>query len=261
MRPYSRREFLEYSVALAAGAAALPVPGCGFRSATFEGVLDVPDGGYPLIEATGSHHEIGRSIGSAMRDSIAGHLRYSEEYKNSVAYLKGEGREVVSSMLSHARGWFPHFVEELEGMAESLEIPFMNLFAFNCRSEIELRANPPGCSTIALKDSDRVILAHNEDGNDLNIGRMFLARVAPPSGVDFVVFVYPGILPGNGPGLNRNGIVQTTNYIQPQRVVDGIPRYFLSRAILEARSLEDAVSLATMEPRASPYRTPTTAPI
>ena len=253
MKVYSRREFLGYCGALATGAALAPLAGCGPCSSRYEGVLEVPEGGYPLVEAAGSHYEIGGRIGSAMKDHILGHLRYSEEYRDSVDYLEGEGRGIVTGMLSHARSLFPHLVEELEGMAESLEIPFMNLFAFNCKAEIDLTRNPPGCSTIVVKNGDGVILAHNEDGNDLNVGRMFLARVTPPSGTDFLVFVYPGLLPGNGPGLNRSGVVQTTNYIQPRRVVGGIPRYFLSRAILEAKDLEEAVSLATMGPRAFPF--------
>ncbi len=246
----SRREFLEYCGALTAGAVLLPLAGCGRSVSTSEGVLAVPKEGYPLVDAAGSHYDIGKTIGAAMKDRILGHFRYSEEYRNSIDYFKGPGREVVASMFSHARSAFPHLVDELEGMAESLEIPLMHLFAFNCKAEIELTRNPPGCSTIALKTGHRVILAHNEDGNDLNIGRMFLARVVPPSGVDFLAFVYPGLLPGNGPGLNRYGIVETTNYIQPRRVADGIPRYFLSRAILEATDLEKAVSIATIEPRA-----------
>ncbi|MCK4549607.1 MAG: hypothetical protein KAU49_05540 [Candidatus Krumholzibacteria bacterium] len=252
MNRYSRREFLEISFAAAAGAALLPLPGCG-SSSEYEGVLEVPDGGYPIIEVSGSHYEIGRQIGAAMKKRITGYLRYADDYRNSVDYLEGEGTEILGRMLSHARASFPHLVEELEGMAESLEIPFMRLFAFNCRSEIRMLQDPPGCSTIALKDGNQAILVHNEDGNDLNIGRMFLARITPPSGTVFLAFIYPGLLPGNGPGLNQNGIVQTTNYIQPRRVADGIPRYFISRAIFEAKSLEQAVSLATMEPRAFPF--------
>jgi hypothetical protein len=98
-----------------------------------------------------------------------------------------------------------------------------------------------------------MVLAHNEDGSDANVGRMFLAKVKPPSGVEFIAFVYPGLLPGNGPGFNRLGIVQTTNYIHPRTVADGVPRYFIGRAVLEAKTLDEAVSLATLKGRAFPW--------
>lgn len=253
MSKYTRREFLGYSLTAAAGVALLPYQGCGPRATTREGVLDVPERGYPFIDVKGSHREIGRQIGSAMKEQIVSHLELSEQYSNSVNFLEGEGRETVKKMFDHARTNFPYLVEELEGMAESLDVPFMSLFAFNCKSEIDLLKEPPGCSTIALCKPGHVTLVHNEDGNDLNIGRMFVARVTPPSGVIFFIFVYPGLLPGNGPGFNERGIVQTTNYIQPRQVADGIPRYFIGRAILEAKNLDEAVALATMKPRAFSY--------
>jgi predicted choloylglycine hydrolase len=255
MSKSTRREFLGYSLAAAAGVVLLPYQGCGPRATTRKGVLDIPERGYPFIEVKGSHREIGRQIGSAMKKHIVSHLALSEQYSNSVDFLEGEGRDIVKKMLDHAWVNFPRLVEELEGMAESLDVPFMSLFAFNCKSEIDLLKEPPGCSTIALRDHkhDRVTLVHNEDGNDLNIGRMFVVRVTPPSGVRFIVFVYPGLLPGNGPGINKHGIVQTTNYIQPRQVIDGIPRYFIGRAILEAKNLDEAVALATMKPRAFSY--------
>jgi predicted choloylglycine hydrolase len=253
MSTYTRREFLSYSLAAAAGVALLPQTGCSSPSGTREGVLDVPVEGYPIVEVEGSHREIGRQIASVMRERIASHLEFSPQYRDSVEYLDGEGRETVEKMQEHAQASFPHLIEEVEGMAEALDIPFERLFAFQCRAEIRMLKDPPGCSTIALRDGDDMILVHNEDGNDLNVGRMFLVKVTPPSGVTFLSFVYPGLLPGNGPSVNDAGLVQTTNYIQPRRVADGIPRYFIGRAILEAKSLDEAVSLATMTPRAFSY--------
>ncbi len=253
MSTCTRREFMGYSLAAAAGVALLPHAGHGSPSVNREGVLDVPAEGYPVIEVEGSHREIGRQIGSAMREHISSHLELSPQYRKSVAYLDGEGRGTVEKMLEHAQAAFPHLIEEVEGMADALDIPFEKLFAFQCRAEIDVLKEPPGCSTIALRDGDDMILVHNEDGNDLNVGRMFLVNVTPPSGVAFLSFVYPGLLPGNGPSINEAGLVQTTNYIQPRRAADGMPRYFIGRAILEAKSLDEAVSLATMTPRALSY--------
>jgi predicted choloylglycine hydrolase len=252
MTTYTRREFLSFSLA-AAGVALLPHASRSALSVAREGVLEVPPKGYPTIEVQGSHREIGRQIGAIMKKGIRSHLEISPQYRGSVEFLEGEGRETVEKMLEHAHAAFPHLIEEVEGMAEALDVPFKRLFAFQCRAEIEILKEPPGCSTIALRNGEDVVLAHNEDGDDLNVGRMFLVRVTPPSGVKFLSFVYPGLLPGNGPGINAAGLIQTTNYIQPRRTADGIPRYFIGRAILEAQSLDEAVSLATMTPRAFSY--------
>ena len=253
MKKYTRRELLEYSLTAAAGFGLLPLALSSSQSIIRKGILEVPPEGYPSVAVKGSHHEIGKQIAASMKDRIAGFLEISPEYSDCVEYLNGEGREAIEKMFRHSCTAFPHFIEEVEGMAEALEIPFMELFAYQCRSEISLLKEPPGCSTIALRNADNLILAHNEDGDDLNVGRMFLVKVTPPSGMTFISFVYPGLLPGNGPGINKAGLVQTTNYIKPRRVADGIPRYFIGRAILEAGSLDEAVSLATMTPRAFSY--------
>lgn len=250
MSTCTRREFLRYAMGAAAGAAFMPHFGCSSET-IHEGVLALPEGGYPLVEASGSHLEIGRTIGAVMKEQISGLLDLSPDFKKSVDYLNGRGRDTVQRMLNHTKMHFPQYVEELQGMAESLGVPFRSLFAFNCRSEISvLTSPPPGCSTIALRESGRMILVHNEDGSDLNIGRMFLVKVTPPSGVTFLSFVYPGLLPGNGPGCNRFGVAQSTNYIQPLKVADGVPRYIIGRALLESKNLDEAIATATMTPRA-----------
>jgi predicted choloylglycine hydrolase len=234
----------------AAGVALMPHLGCSSET-IHDGVLAVPEQGYPLVEASGSHYDIGRTIGEAMNVQITGLLDLSPDFEKSVDYISGDGLTNVQKMLDHTHTHFPQYIEELQGMADSLKVPFASLFAFNCRSEINiLSSSPPGCSTIALRENNRMILVHNEDGSDLNIGRMFLAKVTPPSGVTFLVFVYPGLLPGNGPGFNQFGVVQSTNYIQPHKVADGVPRYILARAILESKNLYEAVATATMTPRA-----------
>jgi hypothetical protein len=253
MAKYTRRKFLETSLAAAAGLALGPGLVRGGPRAVADDVLPVPEEGYPLLEVAGSHRDIGFRIGTAMKDRIRGLLDHSREFSDCVAFLEGSGRDTLKEMLEFTRHRFPGLVEELEGMAAGLDVPFMSLFAFNCRSEIDVILNPPGCSTIALKTADQMLLVHNEDGSDLNQGRMFLVKATPPSGVTFISYVYPGLLPGNGPGFNKNGIVQTTNYIQPRRVARGVPRYFIGRAILETDSLKSAVELATLEPRAFPW--------
>ena len=82
---------------------------------------------------------------------------------------------------------------------------------------------------------------------------MFMVKATPPSGVTFLTLTYPGHLMGNGPGINNHGIIQTTNYIGAMKWKIGIPRYFLNRAVLEARSLEEAVKIVTFHNRAFAY--------
>lgn len=249
----TRRDFLKYSLAGAAGLSLPGLAGCVTLGGYDDGVLEVPDNGYPMVVAKGSYGQNGYKIGSIFRRRIISLLKNSYDFPQCVEYLDGPGKKQVDRMLAHTNERFPHLVEELQGMATGIQIPFEQLFAYNCRSEIGVLRETAGCSTLCMSGDGLTILAHNEDGSDMNVGRMFLVEVHPPSGVNYIAFVYPGLLPGNGPGFNSEGIVQTTNYIQPKRVHDGVPRYFIGRANMEAKSLDDAVALSTEGARAFPW--------
>jgi hypothetical protein len=109
----------------------------------------------------------------------------------------------------------------------------------------------PGCSTLALVHRDRLLLAHNEDGDAAYDGLMFLVKVSVPGKPSFLRLTYPGIYSGSAPGMNDAGMVVTTNFIDGRAVrPGGIPRYFISRAVRNARTLDEAVRIVTHPERA-----------
>lgn len=212
--------------------------------------------GFPVLTVSGSHRAIGAAMGRTFRGRILAALLAQPSFSACVGAARGPLRARVAACLDAARARFPHLVEELEGLAEGAGVPFPALFAWNCRSEIgaALDPCPPGCSTIGVAGpAEPLRLAHNEDGDAAYLGRMFVLRARPPSGVAFATLVYPGTLPGNGPGLNERGVVQTTNYIGPCAPADGVPRYVLGRAVLEAADLDEALAMATSPDRAFPW--------
>ena len=211
---------------------------------------------FEVLEVQGSHREIGRAMGEHFRDRIKTLLGGLEDYSSVVSAAQGEQRARVAQYLDAATDRFAYLVEELEGLAEGADLPFDYLFAWNCRSEIQAgcKSCEPGCSTVGLVgEKGRMLLAHNEDGAEAYLDKMFVIKATPPSGVKFAYLVYPGTLPGNGPGFNARGVAQTTNYISPQEVPAGIPRYFVGRVICEARDLGHAAALAAVEGRAFPW--------
>ena len=82
---------------------------------------------------------------------------------------------------------------------------------------------------------------------------MFMIGATPPSGVSFLALVYPLHLIGNGPGFNDFGISQTTNFIACEESRSGVPRYFLNRAVLETKTIDEAVKMVTHPNRAFAY--------
>jgi len=210
---------------------------------------------YPILDVAGSHRAIGRAVGESFRDLIQQAVVPQPGYRACLTTARGAGSRRVAAFEAAVRKAYPQLIEELEGMGEGCGLPFADLFAWNCRSELDAAADPcpPGCSTVGWVDSSTMILAHNEDGGQSYDGRMFVLRARPPSGIRFAVLVYPGTWPGNGPGFNDRGVVQTANYISPCDVAAGIPRYVVGRAVLEAPSLDRAVAIATQSGRAFPW--------
>jgi hypothetical protein len=249
----------------AASVAAFHGLGCGSRQEPAVGlpdatgdarrVEDPPGEVFASVEIEGSHREIGRAMGEQLGAQIRAVLQSEPSFERCLETARGPARELVEAFLAAARAHLPNIVEEVEGLAEGLDMPFDDLFAWHCRSELSAAAEPcpPGCSTVGLKRSEQMILAHNEDGSAAYLDRMLILRARPPSGIAFAALVYPGTIAGNAPGLNARGVAQTTNYISPCEVPPGIPRYLIGRAVFEAESLEQAVGLATMEGRAFPW--------
>jgi isopenicillin-N N-acyltransferase-like protein len=150
---------------------------------------------------------------------------------------------------------FPDGIDELRGWADGSGIPFEDLLTLNLKAELATlqrgaREETPGCSTLVLSRGERRLIAHNEDGHRAYRDLMFLVRVSPQGKPAFLCLTYPGILCGNGPVINEAGIILTTNYIGGLDVRRGVPRYVISRAVLGASSLEEAVAIVTHPERA-----------
>ena len=208
------------------------------------------------LEIKGSYREIGYQIGHVFRKNIKEIISRRSEWHSGLINIlnSGEGRKFSDKLLEISQKHFPNVIEEINGIADGAGIHFDHIWAMNIKSELgAVKKEPPGCSSIFVKDDKNMWLFHNEDGHTAYKDIMFTIKVNPPSGVSYISMVYPGIITGNGPSLNSRGIVQTTNYIGSTKSEIGLPRYVIGRAILEAKDLKEAIQIATFEPRAYPY--------
>jgi predicted choloylglycine hydrolase len=210
---------------------------------------------FDFLEIKGTYEQIGCRVGKFFGKNIKTYIkRKSIGHSHLMKILDSrKGKLYSGELLDRTKRHFPHIFQELKGMADGAGIGFDPLWAMSIKSELQARDEDiPGCSTIFYKDRDRSWLFHNEDGNAAYRDIMFVIKVTPPSGVSFISMVYPGVIPGNGPNLNSEGIIQTTNYIGSDTSESGIPRYIISRAVLEARSAKEAIDIITVDPRAYP---------
>ncbi|MCK5075484.1 MAG: hypothetical protein KAR38_03860 [Calditrichia bacterium] len=245
-----RRDFLKFSLI-----ATINFNQYGLEAAV-NNIMPQKNNNFPLLEVEGDYKTIGYKMGKHFKNNY--HLVIkgrNEWYQKLLKNINTKnGKNISNELLRITKKYFPQYLEELKGVSEGTGIDFNHIWAMSIKSELlALEEESPGCSTISYKNKNNLWLFHNEDGHEAYYNQMFLVKVKPPSGVSFLSLVYPGTLTGNGPSLNSNGIIQTTNYISSTKSQLGIPRYIIGRAILEVKTLKEAVEIATINPRTYPY--------
>ena len=251
-----RRHFLKTTAAAAAWTALST--GFSAREAFATVCTPLRTTTFPYLEVSGTPEEIGiqigRRFGGNIRKGIERRAAWFTELKE---YALGTGKRHYDAMLRAAQTHTPGPLMELQGWAKGSEIPFEHLFILNCKSEFDTfmkkELGCDGCSTVVLKDDKRLIVMHNEDGHKAYEDLMFVLRVKPKDGTEFIALTYPSVIEGNAPGINEHGVLVTTNYISSVTVKEGVPRYFLDRMMLEAKTVDEALKLATHPERGYAY--------
>ena len=202
-----------------------------------------------LIEASGSHYEIGYSIGAAARKLIA---RSIDNYRITIP---GEGWEdpwiMPTGYLEAACETFPQFVEELQGMAAGSGQSFSDLFFLNALEEVLDRKPFSACTAVAISTPDGVWLGHNEDWYAGDTDTVIAVCVHPKGKPAFISVTAAPFLAAVG--VNEAGLAQGVNSLSSLDCRMGVPRMFAARAVLEADSVEEAIEKASPDGRAGGY--------
>ena len=148
--------------------------------------------------------------------------------------------------MENTKSRFPGFYEELRGLADGLQLPFGDVFAWNCRGDI-LASVPDGCTTVQTP-GEEIQISHNEDGLPFFRGHCFILDAKPQKSNAFRAFCYPGSLAGHTFGWNDAGLAQAVNNLRLHNVEATIPRMVLGRAVLAASTLQDAVNALSDDP-------------
>ena len=258
----SRRDFLRLGLGTAAGVYVGGKLWAGSGGSAFGAVKPAVTLTAPtkdrlqVLSVRGTHAEIGKAIGGELgMDTQAFIYEQRKWFQGLKKYARSrDGKANLSRMRKAAEKHTPQAMAELTAWSSACGVSMDEMFILNCKNEIDAFSNSqrgcPGCSSVALKNEKGIWLLHNEDGHPANEGRMFLLDAKPAGGSAFVSHTYPGLLSGNASWLNEHGVFMTCNYIPSAKVKAGIPRYFLYRQAIEARSVEAAVELYTHPERA-----------
>lgn len=209
----------------------------------------------PVVHVRGTHQEVGRQIGARQRPVLQRILAGArEQLPPGVTWP-----EIVRQSqlyLAHSRAVVPHYVEELEGIAEAADLPFDEFFPVMC----EELWDPPtwsgrGCTDFAARGQATVdgstLLAHTNDLRPEAESDLVILRVQAGDEPEFLGVSVGGL--GYSAGFNAAGISLTGNEVLGNDTRPGVPRALAVRAILAARRLEEALGACLWPQRASNY--------
>ncbi|ELU14098.1 hypothetical protein CAPTEDRAFT_220846 [Capitella teleta] len=165
------------------------------------------------------------------------------------------GKKIVTDYLNLMNATHSELLLEIQGMADGASIPFQHLFLMNLRSEVGAilddgsSKEAESCSDVHVNhaESGTVAIGHNEDSSPLIFDRGYMvnAEITGASPHKFTAYAYPGELPGNAFGFNSYGLAITVNALYPKMVLPNrAPRNFLTRSVLSAKSLDEAVNIS-----------------
>jgi len=202
-----------------------------------------------VIRAAGSHYEIGRAVGKAAEKQMAAAV-YA--YKKIMAVEGWRGPWILPEQyLSSVEEIFPHFVEELRGLADGSGQSFSDLFFLNALEEVLDHKEARRCTTVGVRAFGAVLLGHNEDWYQEDAGYVVVIHARPAGKPAFISVTSAPFLAAVG--MNEVGLAQGINSVSSVDSGAGVPRNFVARAVLEGETMADAVSKATPRLRAGGY--------
>ncbi|XP_078431661.1 uncharacterized protein LOC144703361 [Wolffia australiana] len=203
----------------------------------------------PCDSARQMGFRIGQRFTHLIRNRVAGDLILQEKL---LPFARTPlAQPLIHSISSANKRQFPRYWEEMEGTAEGSGVSTLELLLLNFRKEIMpfVAASPTDicnddCSDVLLASPDVALVAHNEDANVALVGHTYLVKAKLSSGLSFTAYTYAGELPTCAFGFNSHGLAFTMNSVPPTvKEIEkaGMGRNFISRDLLEATNLDDAL--------------------
>jgi isopenicillin-N N-acyltransferase like protein len=214
----------------------------------------------PLIRVSGSHREMGRQIGEACTVQVQ---RSIETARSLIAQsyetleLTWEGAQIQArKYIPFVQERYPQYVDELLGISEGANVSMDDLVTLNAMEGVTMDAlHLTKCTSMAVNDQRtadaHVLVAHNEDWLPEDEKDVYLIHATPNGEPAFLAMTYGGILPNVG--FNSAGLAQCCDTVYPTDSRIGIPRIFVSRAVLAAPTIGEAIGRTLVPHKAAGY--------
>ncbi|KAF5824275.1 putative peptidase C45 [Helianthus annuus] len=202
-------------------------------------------------------YQIGYSIGNHFSKLIQSRLLTDSIFNNQLLPFaqSPQACSLLQSLSVNNETKFPDYWNEMRGIAHGSGVPFLHIMLLNFRKEIlpfvpkmekvEDEETIDDCSDVLVVSDTMAVAVHNEDANVALVGHTYLIKATLSNGQSYTAYTYAGELPSCAFGFNNHGLAFTLNSVPPAEseiVAGGIGRNFISRDLLEATSLDDAVT-------------------
>jgi isopenicillin-N N-acyltransferase-like protein len=214
----------------------------------------------PLVRVAGSNREMGRQIGEACTQQVKHSIENARtliEGTYDQLLLDWNGAKIQArKYIPFAQERYPQYVEELIGIAEGAGVNFDDLAALNSMEAVTMDAlHLSKCTSIAVNEErtadGHVLVAHNEDWLPEDENDVYILHATPDNEPPFMAMNYGGLLANVG--FNEAGIAQLCDSVYPNDSRIGIPRVFVSRAVLGESTPGDAIRQMLIPLRAAGY--------
>ena len=205
--------------------------------------------GFREVSASGSHFQIGETLGKQCRDQA---LRMDKRYRQYLSAVPGWSPEKMiaysKKSLPLSKRFYPEFVEELEGYARGTGLKFEVVYAMT--SDFPEKRGK-GCTDLVANSEwtkdDCVYAGHNEDVAPHQIDEITIARIKPKDEPGYIGMNYGGLWPTAG--MNAAGISLTGNALVPNDTRQGIPKIVPCRKVLRETGIYQALMASMPEGR------------
>ena len=193
-----------------------------------------------------SAFERGVQHGEQAREQIAATVgTYQQIFRDFVRIDWAEAKRIGESYAAQIDRYDPDYAEEIRGVAAGSGLEHGEILALNARSEIALSARlVDGCTSFAAfgaatRDAS-VILCQNWDWRPSVRDAIVVLQIEQPGKPSLTMLTEAGII--GKLGFNSAGLGVCLNAIVTDRLEPGgTPLHVVLRAILDSRTLSDAV--------------------
>ncbi len=204
---------------------------------------------FPIVRASGTHYEVGRAVGETMREPIV-KLFSKIQLMHPDYFIRF--RTQAEELLNVTKRYFPHYVDELRGLADGARISIDELFLSN---GIELGyfgelVNADHCTVLGIPSGNGYLIGHNEDWQQDALEHLYILD-ATIEGIKIFGLAYDFVntIIGDSIAVNQFGLVEAVNELHHSDTQAGVPKAFIARVIIDCKTPEDAEMIIKTIPR------------